>query len=408
MDNTVKRPNVLFIMDDQHRFDYLGCAGAGFVSTPNIDRLAARGVRFANCCTNAPLCVPARIGLAAGIQPANLGSLNNQSFLPQSAPTHYQHFRDAGYRVACVGKLDLAKPDSYNGERGDRPCVFSWGFTHPEEDEGKMHAGNHPTPLGPYGMALQQKGLYDRFHEDYRKRASQGWNLGASHDSVLPTEDFEDVYIARRAADWIRTVPDDFPFYCLVSFVGPHDPFDPPAEYADRYREADTETLSQHRPLNDPAPASVQINKWYREGSAAGNTGDLYHNHDHLHLYLKLQKFPQVTPIDATGASRSLVSAGLQYRKLFTGRVIGNASMVAAGVSLPEWAYRTPRLVDALSEQYANNHVYLYPSHKTSAADYTAYTPTLSQATEAAARNRKLSKPFLLRLQPFARTLKKA
>jgi choline-sulfatase len=159
MDPNKPRPNVLFIMSDQHRFDYLGCAGADFVQTPNLDRIAARGVRLTQCTTNSPVCAPSRIALATGLQPYRLGALDNNSFLPGSAPTHYQHFRDHGYRVGCVGKLDLAKPDKYNGRYGDRPCIYGWGFTHPEECEGKMHAGLSPTPVGPYTYFLQERGL---------------------------------------------------------------------------------------------------------------------------------------------------------------------------------------------------------------------------------------------------------
>ncbi len=233
------RPNILCIMDDQHRFDYLGCAGADFIHTPNLDRLVERGIRFTQCITNCPVCAPARIGLASGLQPFRLGSLDNGSFLPLSVPTYYQRLRDHGYRVGCVGKLDLAKPDHYNGRFGDRPYAYAWGFTHPEECEGKMHAGSSPTPIGPYTNYLEEKGLLQRFYEDYGQRRVKGWNVGVSYDSVLETEDFEDAYIGRRAAEWIEWVPDDFPWHYFVSFVGPHDPFDPPTDYAERYRKAD-------------------------------------------------------------------------------------------------------------------------------------------------------------------------
>ncbi|MHB0935930.1 MAG: sulfatase family protein [Armatimonadota bacterium] len=231
-------PNLLFIMADQYRHDYLGCAGAGWMHTPNLDALAARGVRVTGCCSNAPVCVPARIGLATGLQPSRLGALDNDAFLPRSATTYYQRLRDHGYRVGCVGKLDLAKPDRYNGRHGDRPCVYSWGFTHPEEVEGKMHSGRFPTPLGPYTFHLQERGLLQRFYEDYQARAAKGWIKDASHDSVLPAEEFADAYIGRRAAEWTERVPDDFPWHLFVSFAGPHDPFDPPTVYADRYRHA--------------------------------------------------------------------------------------------------------------------------------------------------------------------------
>ena len=238
MPEDASRPNVLFIMADQFRADHLGSAGGGFVRTPNLDRLAARGVRLRHCCTNSPVCAPARIGLATGLQPVRLGATDNRAFLPLSVPTYYQRLRDRGYRVGCVGKLDLAKPDPYNGRHGDRPCVYGWGFTHPEECEGKMHAGGSPTPRGPYGFWLQERGLYDTFHADYAARSATGWVKDALHDSALPTEAFEDAYIGRRAAQWLADVPDDFPWHYFVSFVGPHDPFDPPTEYADRYRDA--------------------------------------------------------------------------------------------------------------------------------------------------------------------------
>ena len=234
----MSRPNILFIMDDQHRFDYLGVAGAVFVRTPNIDALATSGVRFTQCTTNAPVCAPSRIGLASGLHPCRLGGLDNASFLPPDTTSYYQRLRDGGYRVGCVGKLDLAKAWTYNGRYGDRPCAYQWGFTHPEECEGKMHAGSSATPIGPYTHVLAERGLLQTFHGDYRQRKG-GWVKDGSPDSALPADAFEDSYIGHRAAAWIDDIADDFPWHLFVSFVGPHDPFDPPTEYADRYRDAD-------------------------------------------------------------------------------------------------------------------------------------------------------------------------
>jgi arylsulfatase len=232
-------PNILFIMDDQHRWDYLGCYGADFVDTPNIDSLAKTGIRFANAFTNAPVCAPARIGLATGMHPARIGTIDNDSYIPSHLPTYYQRLRDSGYRVGCIGKLDLEKPDTYNGRYGDRPSAYRWGFTHPEECEGKMHAADAEAEalLGPYTHYLRDKGELGKFTQDYQMRAQKGPIIGMSHDSVLSSEDFEDSYIGRRAAQWIETIPDDFPWHLFVSFVGPHDPFDPPTDYAEQYRD---------------------------------------------------------------------------------------------------------------------------------------------------------------------------
>ena len=232
-----KTPNLLVIFDDQHRFDYLGCAGADWVRTPNLDQLAARGVRFTNCFSNSPVCAPARIALASGLQVHRVGALSNNAFLPNRIPTYYQRLREGGYQVGVVGKLDLAKPYTFNGRHGDRPLCYQWGFTHPVEIEGKMHAGKSPTPMGPYGDDLQAKGWYDQFHGDYRYRAQHSSTL-TCHDSVLPTELFADTWIGQRSVKWIEQLSGDFPWHLFVSFVGPHNVYDPPTEYADRYRDA--------------------------------------------------------------------------------------------------------------------------------------------------------------------------
>lgn len=247
MAENTDRPNVLLLMADQWRFDYLGCAGATWVKTPNIDELASRGMRFTHCHVNSPVCTPSRISLASGLLPSRMGHVNNRTFLPSSVPTYYQQLRDHQHFVGCVGKVDLAKADGYNGEKGNRPVAFSWGFTHPYECEGKMHAGQGGGKvIGPYTAYLKRKGTLEAFNEDYARRRKEGYSVSA-HDSVLPTRQFEDAFIGRRAARWIEQIPGDFPWHLFVSFVGPHDPFDPPSEYATRYRDA---------AMPDPIPAN--------------------------------------------------------------------------------------------------------------------------------------------------------
>lgn len=237
-----KRPNILLILTDQHRFDYLSCYGADFVRTPNIDRIAQMGMQFDNCFTGAPVCVPSRIALATGIRAHKLGSLHNQSSLPASIPTYYKQLRDNGYKVGCVGKLDLNKVDHFNGRKGDRPDTFGWGFTHPVEIEGKMHAGQFETPMGPYGFFLQEKGKYQEFQKDYRARLKliKSTNImDQFKGSILEAEDFADAYIGREAVHWMdENCEPEFPWHLFVSFVGPHDPFDPPKEYEDQFRDA--------------------------------------------------------------------------------------------------------------------------------------------------------------------------
>ena len=170
-----RRPNVLFIMADQWRYDFLGAAGADFVRTPHLDRLAARGALFSQCTTNCPVCVPARIALATGLQPLRAGILENGYGAPISGlPMFYQRFRDAGYRVACAGKLHLGGSGPL-GLDGTRPAAYAQGFTEPFECEGKIGAGLMARPQGPYTHYLQQSGLLDAFYQDYQRRRRIAW-----------------------------------------------------------------------------------------------------------------------------------------------------------------------------------------------------------------------------------------
>ena len=247
------RPNILLITTDQHRWDWLGCHGTPGVETPNLDALAATGLRVTGHVTNSSICAAARIGLATGVLPIRQGALDNHAVLDPAMPTYYQALRDAGYRVGCVGKLDLNKPEQYNGRRGDRPDLFGWGFTHPVEIEGKMHAGmsQDREPFGPYGYWLRDQGLWDAFLDDYHARlgeiiermygdddAEPSTATGWIRDSVLPSDAFADHFIGEQARTWLTETPQDFPWHLFVSFVGPHDPFDPPTEWADRFRDA--------------------------------------------------------------------------------------------------------------------------------------------------------------------------
>lgn len=234
------RPNVLWIIDDQHRGDWMGCAGAEFVRTPHLDRLAGQGMRFDACYTNSPVCGPARCSLATGLLPHRTGILSNdQAFLPVSAPTVYKHFRDHGYRVSLVGRHDLAKPGAPRSIHGNRPLNFSYGFTEALEVEGGMAVSRLDEPNGPYGAYLREVGLWEAYRADFRARHDKAWILGASHDSVLPAEHHQDAFVGRKACERIEAIEDDYPWMMFVSFQGPHDPFDPPAEFGEMYRHAE-------------------------------------------------------------------------------------------------------------------------------------------------------------------------
>ncbi len=119
---TMRGPNILLLMTDQQRWDAMGCSG-GRVRTPNLDRIAAEGVRFSNCVATSPVCIPTRLSLATGLYPHNTGVWNNmQHQMPADAPTWMQAVRDAGYRTSLFGKTHL---HPHNGDLRDREGLMN-------------------------------------------------------------------------------------------------------------------------------------------------------------------------------------------------------------------------------------------------------------------------------------------
>src|SRR5215204_1167059 len=102
-----RRPNILFLMTDQYRWDALGSVNP-LLKTPNLDSLAARGVRFSRAVVNAPMCMPSRYSLMTGLYPSQVGVRHNAQMCPTDedlpAPVLAQHLREAGYQTAGFGK----------------------------------------------------------------------------------------------------------------------------------------------------------------------------------------------------------------------------------------------------------------------------------------------------------------
>jgi arylsulfatase len=251
-----RQPNFLFLFPDQHRPDWLGCAGELPVRTPQLDRLAARGMRFSNAFTPSPLCSPARACLATGRDYDRCGVRNNDQNTPVELPTYYRHLRDAGYTVCGVGKFDLHKPDNDWGLDGAQ-MLDDYGFTCGIDNEGKGDAiasyrHHGMTPRGPYMHFLKERGLVDTHYGMYEPRLSKpGWlNFPAVTD--LPDDAYCDNWVADNALRYLRDFPADAPWHLVVNFVGPHGPFDVTADMRARWQDV---TLPP--PVENSAPDEV-------------------------------------------------------------------------------------------------------------------------------------------------------
>ena len=114
------KPNFLFLIADDCTFRDLGCYG-GQAHTPNIDRLAAEGMRFTHCFQAAPMCSPTRHNIYTGLYPVKSGAYPNHTFAKDGTKSIVHYLKPLGYRVALSGKRHIAPqevfPFEYSGRK---------------------------------------------------------------------------------------------------------------------------------------------------------------------------------------------------------------------------------------------------------------------------------------------------
>ncbi len=230
------RPNILLLFPDQWRWDYVGhvetsAYGRAPIRTPHLDALAARGVRFTQCRSDVPLCVPQRSALNQGKCYARCGTIDNGGPLHLDADNFVRRLRDAGYRTLSCGKSDLHGQAEGYDNGGYHPVMAQLGFTDSIDQRGKFNAARLPIDKpGPYVEYLRQQGLMQLHIDDYQRRGKDtgGQAQLATHPSPLPDEAFTDAFCGRSAIELLDRTPTDQPWFLWVSFPGPHDPHDAP------------------------------------------------------------------------------------------------------------------------------------------------------------------------------------
>jgi arylsulfatase A-like enzyme len=235
------RPNVLLILADQHRYDWIeGIDPRLPIRTPNLKRLQRRGITFSRVTTPAPLCAPARACLVTG-RDYDRGPVPSNAFdLPQDYPTYFRALRDtAGYFVAGVGKFDLHKATFDWNLDGSR-LLHEWGMSDGIDNEGKFDtlwsSRQDPAgPKGPYMKHLFDEGMAEAHLADFERR--RGSLYSDTTPSPLSDEDYLDNWIASNARKMLDRRPADTPWHLMINFAGPHDPMDVPASLVQRWAD---------------------------------------------------------------------------------------------------------------------------------------------------------------------------
>ena len=198
-----KKPNILFLMTDQHSMRVLGSYGNQIIKTPNLDKLANEGVVFKSNYSQNPICLPSRASLITGKMPSSLGIFGNDGILSEKT-TMATVFKAQGYEVAWLGKEH-------------------WGATNAEVGFGNLNAEAH-----------------EAFKEKYRPLNNLRKNIGrlpqnASAYKLSENEDYE-ALVTDHAIKFLENNTTKT-FFLGVSFKKPHFPFMCHQKYFDLYKD---------------------------------------------------------------------------------------------------------------------------------------------------------------------------
>jgi choline-sulfatase len=211
-----RRPNVLFVMGDDHAPYVMGAYGNRLARTPNLDRLAARGVRFTRAYPNSPVCTPSRQSLITGKLPHAVGVTVLRTPLGEDQLTIAEHLKTFGYRTGAVGKMHF----NSNLKHG-----FDYRVDQPEYRAWLKEQALRPLPAGVRVKQPQFKPFVD---------PARVWLNGEYLPVGRYDEEMAGTYFARRAVEFLEAKNDE-PFCLWVSFYEPHSPFDFPIEYAGKF-----------------------------------------------------------------------------------------------------------------------------------------------------------------------------
>ena len=246
-----KTKNILFIMADQLRWDYLSCYGHPYLKTPNIDKLAKEGLLFESAFVQSPICGPSRASFYTGRTVFSHGATLNQVPLPIGELTIGDYLRKDNIKTAVVGKTHM-KPDKDGMERlgltkeTDIGMIVSEpGFDPYERDDG-LHPNNwvknYSTAL-TYNKWLNSLGYEgDNPWETWANSAEgpngdllSGWKLRNSNKQArIQEEHSETAYMTNRAIDFMNENKDD-QWMLHLSFIKPHWPYIAPSPYHNMY-----------------------------------------------------------------------------------------------------------------------------------------------------------------------------
>ena len=214
-----KTPNILFMMVDQMRADYMGCAGNPWIQTPGLDRLATEGTWFSQCVTSVPVCIAARHSFMTGQRCATHGRYANN--VPDPDPLHHTVMSllgSHGYRTRAIGKMHFRPVRRHHGFH--RMEVMEEIPDYRQDDEYLMYLKENG-----YGHKREVHGVRNMLYH-------------LPQVSVIPEAHHGSTWVADRTIEFLKENRDQ-PFFCWSSWIAPHPPWNAPEPFASMYKNED-------------------------------------------------------------------------------------------------------------------------------------------------------------------------
>lgn len=240
----MQRPNIIFIITDQQRYDTIAALGYPHVDTPHLDRLVREGVTFRQCHVTAASCAAARASLFKGYFPHTTGILKNADRWRRS---WIERLNDAGYYCTNIGKMHTW------------PFLTELGFHERFVVENKDRYLEGRYFFDEWDKALRFRGLVKQQREHYRTLPHYREALGA-FDWEMPEDTHPDFFVGDMAQWWLQSTPKKDPLFLQIGFPGPHPPYDPLPGYAKPYLEKELPLLPvTEQELESQPPALKEL-----------------------------------------------------------------------------------------------------------------------------------------------------
>ncbi len=212
-----KQPNFLFIFPDQWRHECLSAFGHEIARTPFIDDIVSRGISFTSAYSACPSCIATRASLMSGLTPYSAGRVGYKDCVPWEYDSLVGRMREGGYQTMCVGKTHFY------------PERAHLGFEQLELYSEQNHDRDEPSD---YHKWLKQKSG-DAVQDTAEQISGTSWvaTPWMAEEKLHPSS-----WNASRSIELLQHRDPQRPFFMQVSFHRPHQPYDPPFEYYQMYK----------------------------------------------------------------------------------------------------------------------------------------------------------------------------